>query len=204
MSVVIVDTGVANRHSIQNAFDYIGVPAKISASAADILAADKLVLPGVGAFAAGMAALAQRNLAAPLTEAVLVQRKPILGVCLGMQLMAEESEEGGQHRGLGWIPGRVVRLRPKDQALKIPHVGFNSVKLRSDSRLFRGLPPVLDFYFVHSYKLACPENLCVGLCEYGEPFVAAIENGNIFATQFHLEKSQSAGLTVLKNFAAAG
>jgi imidazole glycerol-phosphate synthase subunit HisH len=202
MTVVIVDTGIANRHSVRNALEYLGCDVKISADPTDIRNAAKLVFPGVGAFQAGIQSLYARDLAGVLTTEVIERGKPILGICLGYQMMAETGEEDGLHDGLSWVPGRVRRLAPTNSGLKIPHVGFNSVSYRTDSRLFAGMPPAPDFYFVHSYHLATSEEIVVGTADHGGSFTAAIERGNIMGVQFHPEKSQSAGLHLLRNFLA--
>lgn len=202
MKLVIVDTGVANRYSIMNAFRHIGCDPVLSSAPDEIRQASKLVFPGVGAFAPGMRSLHNRGLIDVLTEQVMQKGVPILGICLGLQLMAQMSFEDGETPGLGWIEGNIRRLAPRDSSLKVPHVGFNTVRIHPDSRLFRGLPPDSDFYFVHSYYLDCDSQIVTGTFDYGDSYTAAIERGNIFATQFHPEKSQSAGLTVLRNFAA--
>jgi imidazole glycerol-phosphate synthase subunit HisH len=200
MAIVIVDTGVANRHSIRNALEYIGCEVELTAEPERIRNADKIVFPGVGAFAAGMRSLRARNLIEPLREQAIEQRKPILGICLGLQMMAEAGEEDGEHAGLGWIAGRVRRLAPGDPGLKIPHIGFNAVSWRATSRLFAGLPQPADFYFVHSYWLDTEPELVCGTVEYGGAFTAAVEHDNIMGVQFHPEKSQAAGLQLLRNF----
>jgi imidazole glycerol-phosphate synthase subunit HisH len=201
MAIVIVDTGVANRHSIRNALEYIGCDVELTAEPERIRDADKIVFPGVGAFAAGMRSLRARNLIEPLREQAIERRKPILGICLGLQMMAEAGEEDGEHAGLGWIAGRVRRLAPGDPALKIPHIGFNAVSWRQTSRLFAGLPQPVDFYFVHSYCLDTDPGFVCGTADYGGPFTAAIEHDNVMGVQFHPEKSQAAGLQLLRNFA---
>lgn len=198
--IVIVDTKIANRYSIKNAFDYIGCETIVSAAPQDIRNADRLVLPGVGAFGNGMSALRNQRLDQLLSDEVTRKGKPILGVCLGMQLMAERGFEAGCHDGLGWISGEVRRLQPKDTSLKVPHMGFNTIHRKNDSRLFAGLPAQCDFYFVHSYHLECSAAVVSATCDFGNQFTAAIEIGNVFGVQFHPEKSQSAGLTVIRNF----
>lgn len=202
MKLVVIDTGVANRYSIMNALRYIECDPVLSRDPAEIRSADKLVLPGVGAFSAGMRSLHARNLVDLLTEQVVHKNVPILGICLGLQLMAQTGFEDGETLGLGWIEGTVRRLTPSDPSLKVPHVGFNSVRVRRGSRLFSGLPPETDFYFVHGYYLDCSSEIVAGTFDYGDHYTAAIEQKNVFAVQFHPEKSQKAGLTVLRNFAA--
>jgi imidazole glycerol-phosphate synthase subunit HisH len=200
MAIAIVDTGVANRHSIRNALAFLGCDAELTVEPVRIRNADKLVFPGVGAFEPGMRSLRSRDLIELLHEQVIERRKPILGICLGMQMMAQLSEEGGEHTGLGWLPGRVRRLTPADTTLKIPHIGFNAVTWQQSSRLFAGLPQPVDFYFVHSYALETEPQFVAGAVEYGGPITAAIERDNIMGVQFHPEKSQGAGLQLLQNF----
>ncbi len=200
MTVVIVDTGVANRHSISNALRHIGSDVELTADADRIRRASKLVFPGVGAFEAGMQSLRSRGLIEVLREEVLERGKPILGICLGMQMMAEIGEEDGEHEGLGWIKGRVRRIAPRDPSFKVPHIGFNSVDWNEKSRLFQGLPQPADFYFVHSYQVEADVDTISGTVEYSGTVTAAIERGNIFGVQFHPEKSQAAGLKLLSNF----
>ena len=200
-NIVIVDTGVANRHSIRNALEHLDCEVSVTRESEDIVNASKLVFPGVGAFASGMKTITERNLIEPLTEAVINRGTPVLGICLGFQMMAESSEEDGTHEGLGWIPGNVTKLVSNDRKTKIPHVGFNNVEFKSDSSLFKDIPQGSDFYFLHSYRMEIEEKYVSASCDYSGEFVAAIEHGNIFGTQFHPEKSQSTGLRLLDNFA---
>lgn len=199
--ITVVDTGVANRHSVRNAFEYLGYRVLVTHDPADIVNASRLVFPGVGAFAAGMKTITDRGLTEPLSEAVINRRTPILGICLGFQMMAETSEEGGHEEGLGWIPGQVTKIVPSNGDTKVPHVGFNNISPTGDRILFKGLPNNSDFYFLHSYQMKIDEGYVAATCQYDGMFVAAIEAGNIMGTQFHPEKSQSAGLQLLKNFA---
>ncbi|MRR56892.1 MAG: imidazole glycerol phosphate synthase subunit HisH [Deltaproteobacteria bacterium] len=199
--VVIVDYGMGNIGSVLNALMAIGTPAVVSQDAEDILQAEKLLLPGVGAFGDGMESLRRLGLVSVLEEAVMRKRTPILGICLGMQLFADSSSEFGENKGLGWIPGRVERIRPSDGTLKIPHVGWNSVAWRSRSPLMEGITQDPTFYFVHSYQFHATDNAdVVGVCDYGGEIAAVVQRDNIFGVQFHPEKSQSDGLAILKNF----
>lgn len=200
MTVVIVDTGVANRHSIRNALEFIGCDVEMTADADRIREAEKLIFPGVGAFEFGMSNLRSRRLIDVLREQVVGRGKPILGICLGMQMMAEVGEEDGMFEGLGWVPGHVRRVEPKGVDFKVPHIGFNSVNWKEGSRLFAGLRQPADFYFVHSYYLDTEPEFVIGTADYGGPFTVAIERDNIFGVQFHPEKSQAAGLHLLRNF----
>lgn len=198
--IVIVDTGVANRHSMHNALRYVGADVIVTNDRQEIEKADKLVIPGVGAFSAGMRAINEQGFRAVLERQVHDLEKPTLGVCLGMQLMADSSEEDGHHKGLGWISGKVERLSPDDPQLKVPHVGFSATNYRVGCPLFSGLPQGVDFYYVHSYRFICKQESVVATCEHGGEFTSAISKNNLFAVQFHPEKSQTAGLRLLENF----
>jgi len=203
MSVTVVDYGMGNLRSIRGALEFLGVPHRVSADPAEIAAADRLILPGVGSFGAAMRNIEARGLGEPLEEAVMRRGRPILGICLGMQLFAAWGEEEGRTRGLGWIPGRVARFRFDDPSLKVPHVGFNTAEVaRGDEPLFEGLGGGADFYFVHSYRLEPEEPSSVtSWTDYGGRFPASVRRGNVTGTQFHPEKSQSNGLRLLRNFA---
>lgn len=199
--IAIVDYGMGNLRSIANALDYLGITNEITSDPQRLRQADRLILPGVGAFGAAMESLRERRLREPLDEEVR-RGKPILGICLGMQLLAERSSEGGLHEGFGWIEGRVERIETIGATIKVPHIGWNPTELREGSRLFSDVPSPSDFYYVHSYVLHCDAELVAGRCEYGSPVVAAVEHRNVFGTQFHPEKSHAQGLSVLRNFAA--
>ena len=203
--VVIVDYGMGNLWSVRSALRFLGVEAIVSDDPAVVVAADTILLPGVGSFRKAMESLETQRLAPAITEAVLGRGCKILGICLGMQLLAERGTEDGEAAGLGFIPGTVERFtRDELGPLKVPHIGFNAVSAPSQSRLFAGIASPADFYFVHSHRLLAA-NLpgdC-GLCRYGVDFLAAYEHQNIFATQFHPEKSQTNGLRLLKNFLSA-
>lgn len=198
--IAIIDYGVGNLASVANALERLGHEACISSDPEVILAADKVILPGVGAFADAMQTLHSSGLE-PIVKNIIQQQTPLLGVCLGMQLLLSESEEDGLHPGLDIIKGRVVRFQ-LPSAFKVPHMGWNQVQTRKDSRLFRDIPEGSYFYFVHSYYVV-PENQdCVAArCSYGHDFVCALERDSIYATQFHPEKSGEIGLKVLNNFA---
>ncbi len=202
--VVIIDYGMGNVGSVQNALEALAYNATISSLEEDIAKADHLILPGVGAFGDGMKNLQQANLAEILTKEVLVNKKPILGICLGMQMMATFGEEGGTHDGLGWIRGTTRKFSLDENTFKVPHVGWNDVKNFGESVLLENIQNPI-FYFVHSYHLV-PEDKSVirGTTDYGEEFVSVLEQGNIFGVQFHPEKSQKAGLDLLNNFLQYG
>lgn len=197
----IVDYGMGNILSVYHAFEAIGAAVMICRDPDDLREAERIVLPGVGAFQDCMANLAARGFSESLECAVLAGGKPILGICLGMQAMARRSFEGGECAGLGWIEADVVRLEPGESSLRVPQVGWNDIRYRRDFPLFNGLPSSPDCYFVHSFALRCdhPGDV-VATCEYGETVTAAVAKRNIFATQFHPEKSQEHGLKILENF----
>ena len=200
--IAIVDYGMGNKHSVLNALNFLGVAAEVTADPDRIRLADRVILPGVGAFGAAMENLNRNGLREAMQEAVLTRGKPFLGICLGMQLVAGQGTEKGLFEGLGWIPGEVSLLTPSSPDIKLPHVGWNDIVIEADSPLFQGLKKERAFYFVHSYVFY-PQNPLhvVATCDYGGSFVAAVARDNIFATQFHPEKSQKNGMTVLENFA---
>ena len=198
--LVVVDYGMGNLHSVLGALRYLGADPVISADPSTVQSADALLLPGVGSFHKAMRHLDETGLSDALKEAVTVRGRKVLGICLGQQLMAEFGEEDGGHVGLGFVSGQVTRL-PTIVGLKVPHVGFNKVRFPPGSRLCRGMGKELDCYFVHSYRLEMVDRPGLsGLCDYGGDFVAAYEHENVFATQFHPEKSQTNGLRLLANF----
>ena len=203
--VTIVDYGMGNLWSVANAIHYLGAETEICKSPEKIRNAEVLLLPGVGSFFRAMDRLRATGLAEALMEAVVVRKRKILGICLGMQLMAEQGVEDGESRGLGWIPGKVERFSPLDLGkLKLPHIGFNRVTGNAQSRLFDELGPAPDFYFVHSFRLLpVPSSGHASVCHYGVDFLAAYEQENIYGVQFHPEKSQTNGLRLLKNFLTA-
>ena len=201
-AIVIVDYGTGNLNSIRRTLDRVGVKAVASADAGGIGRADKLILPGVGHFGNAMLRLAELGLVDALNEAVLSKRKPVLGICLGMELMARSSEEGDA-TGLGWIDARAVRLKvPDDSRYKVPHMGWNRVHSKKASALTDGIDESSEFYFAHSYHLELndPSDLLTETT-YAVGFPSAIERDNIFGVQFHPEKSHDAGARLLKNFA---
>ena len=198
----IVDYGLGNLTSVAGAVSKLGFEPHITSDADTLAASDKLILPGVGAFPDGMANLANRGLIDILGDLVIKQRKPILGICLGFQLLGLSSEEFGHTPGLGWIDAPVTRLKPADNALRVPHVGWNDLtQTKPDCILFDGIADQSLFYFVHTFHMETrPDGSQVGTCDYGGAFTAAVQKGNVFGTQFHPEKSQQAGLTLLGNF----
>ena len=199
MSIAIIDYGMGNLRSVENAFASLTSDARTVREPQELRDADKIVLPGVGAFGDGMAHLASGGWIPALEDEVRGRAKPFLGLCVGMQLLATTGLEHGTHRGLNWVPGVVDRLAAVD-GVRIPHIGWNDVDLIRRDGLYAGVErPV--FYFVHSFVFR-PEaaETISGVCSHGERFAASIEHGNIWATQFHPEKSQQAGLQVLRNF----
>ena len=199
--VGIIDYGMGNLLSVYHAFDSLEAEVTICQQPEDLRVVDRIVLPGVGAFHDCMANLETKGFVKALEENVFHQHKPILGICLGMQAMARRSFEGGEYKGLGWFDADVVRLQPSDPSLRVPHMGWNDVKYRQDSPFFANLPPYPDFYFVHSYYMKCDDAGDVdATCDYGSTVTAAIRKDNIFATQFHPEKSQDHGLKILQTF----
>jgi len=205
-SIVIIDYGMGNLRSVQKAFEKVGCHAVVSADPKIAAQADKLVLPGVGAFRDCMRNLTEGGFVAPI-KAHIGTGKPFLGICLGLQLLFTESEEFGRHRGLGIIPGKVVRFpacaREGGEPLKVPHMGWNRIAIRRAAPLYQGVPDGSFVYFVHSYYVV-PDDPEVIATEtgYGRPFCSSIWRDNVMATQFHPEKSQAVGLRMLKNFGA--
>ena len=199
--IAIVDSGIANIGSIIAAFNRIGAQVKATTDPEVVRTASALILPGVGAFADGMTSLRTNRLVEPIRE-VVASGVPILGICLGMQLLAEIGEEFGEHEGLGLISGRVVRMQSFNQGERVPNIGWCDINLTKSSRLLYGIKDGSAFYFVHSYYVSCLDlNDSVGSIPFGSGLVTvAVERSNIFGVQFHPEKSQDLGLQVLDNF----
>ncbi|HBM15424.1 MAG TPA: imidazole glycerol phosphate synthase subunit HisH [Lentisphaeria bacterium] len=199
--ISIIDYKMGNIKSVQNALSFLGAQHRIASSSEDILNSEKIILPGVGSFKQAMQNIREMGLYEVIRKVVLVQKIPLLGICLGMQLLADTGEEDGFSEGLGLIPGKVCKMNMTDSLLKIPHIGFNSVFYTEGNFLFKGLENPTDFYFVHSYHfIVNNEKHLSSYAVYGEKFAASVQKDNIFGTQFHPEKSQSNGLKVLKNF----
>lgn len=199
--IVIVDYGMGNLNSVKKVLEKMKIDVVVSSNRKDIAESDKLILPGVGHFAKAMSNLKKLDLLDTLHESVLVKKKPILGICLGMQLLAKKSEEG-EAEGLGWIDAEVVRFRVSDKMkYKIPHMGWNRIHLKNDGLLMKNIPDLSEFYFVHSYyvKLKNQSDL-LNETEYDFIFTSAVEKENIFGVQYHPEKSHDTGAQVIKNF----
>ena len=198
--ITIVDYGMANLRSVQKAFEKVGAVAEITSDPERLAKADKIVLPGVGAFRDAIVKLRESHLAEPIIEHIN-EGYPFLGICLGMQMLFERSHEDGLHIGLGVLPGEVIRFAAQP-GLKVPHMGWNQLNFPNKCPLFAGLAEGDAVYFVHSYyAVPVEEKLVSASASYPTPFCAAVWRDNLFATQFHPEKSQHVGLTMLKNFA---
>ncbi|HJO97493.1 MAG TPA: imidazole glycerol phosphate synthase subunit HisH [Rhodospirillales bacterium] len=208
MNVAIVDYGSGNLRSAAKAFERaiaeagLGMDVAVTADADRVRDASHVVLPGVGAFAdckRGLMALP--GMADALTQAVIEGARPFLGICVGMQLMATVGREHAEHRGLDWIAGEVVALKPADASLKIPHMGWNQLNMTQPHPVFEGIADDAHVYFVHSYGFACADARHVmATADYGGPLTAAVGRDNLFGTQFHPEKSQATGLALITNF----
>ena len=202
MPIAIIDYGMANLRSVQKAFEQVGHRAEIISRPEQIEGADKVVLPGVGAFQDAVATLRAQELDRPVIRHI-ERGKPFLGICLGLQMLFDVGYEDGEHRGLGVLRGKCVRFGvDRTMGLKVPHMGWNQLDVRRPSPLFNGLPEGAGVYFVHSYHVE-PEDaeVIATTTDYGVPFVSSVWRDNVMATQFHPEKSQKVGLQILANFA---
>lgn len=199
-SITIVDYGMGNLRSVAKVVSRLGADVRVSSDPADLTWADRLILPGVGAFPDAMRSLRELNLIDALNEEVLARKKPILGICLGMQLMAKSSAELVDTEGLGWFDATMVSF-DRSKGIRVPHIGWNRVNLKRPIALFDGFDDGSFCYFVHSYHMLCADpSSVVATTNYGYDFVSVIARDNIFGTQFHPEKSQAAGSIVLINF----
>jgi len=200
--IAIIDYQMGNLRSVQKAFESLGVEAIITDKAQEILAADRVVLPGVGAFRDAIAQIRHRDLVGPIKD-VIAAGTPFLGICLGLQLLFDFSEEDGQHEGLSVLPGKVVRFQVPREC-KVPHMGWNELNFVRKPPIFEGVEERSHFYFVHSYYVVPDDSDVIAIeSEYPDRFCAAVWRDNLCATQFHPEKSQAVGLKVLQNFAAS-
>lgn len=204
MKIVIVDYGMGNISSLMGALRHVGVGLlSISSSYKELKSADRMILPGVGAFGNAMDRIREKKLDEIIRELALEREMPILGICLGMQLLGRSSDEGGRHEGLGLIEADVKKFETGN--LKVPHVGFNQVRTDPKLRLYAGFRDnTADFYFTHSHHMVSDVNLNACYCDYGGSFIASFEVGNIAGAQFHPELSQRNGLKLLKNFVSPG
>lgn len=202
--IAIIDYGMGNLRSVQKGFEKVGFDAVVTSDPQIVLEADKVVLPGVGAFADCMTNLEQGGFVDPILR-VIDEGRPFLGICLGLQLLFTESEEFGKHRGLDVIPGKVLRfpegMTEGDEELKVPHMGWNQVAIKRRAPALAATPDGADFYFVHSYYVEPEDSAVIATTtNYGMEFCSSIWRDNIIATQFHPEKSQEKGLAILKAF----
>jgi glutamine amidotransferase len=202
MKLVVLDYGMGNLHSIARRLTQIGATSVVSCRIEDIKSADKLILPGVGHFGKAMENLKKLNLIDELNDLALIRRKPVLGICLGLQLMTQSSEEGNA-KGLGWFNSDVLRFHVNDKAkFKIPHTGWNQVHFEKESVLSYKVPQSSEFYFVHAYRCVSHDVQDVlGTTDYESRFVSALQKENLFGVQFHPEKSHDLGSQMLLNFA---
>ena len=198
--IAIIDYGAGNLQSVEKALRHLGCQCQITADPGELAAAQAAVLPGVGAFGDAMGQLRARGLEEPIRQFVS-SGKPFLGICLGLQILFEESEESPGVKGLGLLRGRVLRL-PKESGLKIPHIGWNSLSVGKPGGLFAGVEGEPYVYFVHSYYLQAEEDVVAATAEYGATIHAAVQKDNLLACQFHPEKSGEVGLKLLRNFKA--
>lgn len=197
--VAIIDYGAGNLSSVKKALDYLGAESEITQDKNKILSASHVILPGVGSFGDAMNSMEERGLVETV-KCAAVSGKPFLGICLGLQLLFESSDESVGVKGLGLLNGRIVEI-PKDNGLKVPHIGWNSVSLNKTDGIFKGIDEQSYFYFVHSYYLkGADEDVVAATTQYGVNIECAVQKGNLCATQFHPEKSGKTGLKVLKNF----
>jgi imidazole glycerol-phosphate synthase subunit HisH len=198
--IAIIDYEMGNLRSVQKALERVGHAAVITSDPAVLADAEKIVLPGVGAFCDAIAALRERKLVEPI-RAAIEQGKPFLGICLGLQMLFDKGYEDGEHEGLGILPGEVVRFKVPAE-FKVPHMGWNQVQFRTRPPIFEGIEDGEHFYFVHSYYVVPRDKTVIATeTEYAQPFCSSVWRDRLFAVQFHPEKSQAAGLRVLKNFA---
>jgi imidazole glycerol-phosphate synthase subunit HisH len=201
MKVGIVNYGMGNLASVSRALETIGHDAFIAHYPEDLRGASRIVLPGVGAFAEGMDRLARGGWTEALAELVGGEGRPLLGICLGMQFLAERGDEGGERQGLGFIGGEIVHLAEAGCTDRVPHVGWNEVHIGRSDPLLDGIPEGTDYYFVHSYAFrVADEAALVGTVSYGCEVAAIVRQGHVWGTQFHPEKSSKAGLQLLRNF----
>lgn len=203
MKIVIVDYGMGNISSLMSALKHVGAGSiSVSSSYEELKSANRIILPGVGAFGNAMDRIREKGLDVIIRELAVEQKMPILGICLGMQLLGHSSDEGGSYEGLGLVEADVRKF--EGAGLKVPHVGFNQVRTDKSLRLYSGFEDSTDFYFTHSHRMVSKKDLNACYCDYGGDFIASFEVGNIAGAQFHPELSQRNGLNLLKNFVSPG
>lgn len=198
--IVIINNNMGNIKSVSRALDVLKIDNVISADPEEIKKASKLILPGVGNFSEASKRLKESGLMDLIKSEVLEKKKPLLGICLGMQLLFEKGFEDGESEGLGFIPGSVRPLSERPHKLPVPHMGWNDLIVKP-SKILQGIPTGECFYFVHSYEAKCDKQYVCATTDYGEDVVAAVEFENVYGTQFHPEKSQASGIQILRNFA---
>ncbi len=199
MKVTIVDYGINNTRSVVNALRLLDVKSFVTSNVHDMKQSDAIILPGVGAFGQAMKNLNNLNLTETIQELTLVKKYPFLGICLGMQLMADSSEEKGNFKGLSLIKGKVMKIQNKNN-LRIPHMGWNSLHIKKNNKLLKNISDKSAFYFVHSYHYVCEKSYVVAEVEYGERIISIINHKNLFGVQFHPERSHTKGIQMLENF----
>ncbi|PIT92571.1 MAG: imidazole glycerol phosphate synthase subunit HisH [Candidatus Harrisonbacteria bacterium CG10_big_fil_rev_8_21_14_0_10_42_17] len=197
-NILIIDYGIGNFQAVANALNFLGYDFSISNNPKEVKSADALILPGVGAFHETMGNLEKRGFVDPLCEEVLEKKKPILGICIGMQVLATTSKEFGLCKGLGWVKGEVVRLQ-NEKRFPLPHVGWNNLTIIKKEPLFSRVKENPNYYFDHSFHFMCDQEYVTATANYGVEFIASIQKENIFGTQFHPEKSQENGLKLLRS-----
>lgn len=197
--ITVIDLNIGNIASVGKALNRLNIQYVISDSSRDIESAEKIILPGVGNFFEAVKRIKNLGLADILRERVIDKKIPLLGICLGMQLLADYGDEGGGAKGLNFINGQIKLLRTDKAKLRLPHIGWNDVNF-TDFKLFTGIKNGSCFYFVHSYEMVIQEEVRIATSNYGVDFIAALQKGNIMGVQFHPEKSQEAGLCLLNNF----
>jgi len=201
--IAVVDYGAGNVRSVINALELIKQKPVVTRDPDELIKASAIILPGVGAFGDCVGAIRKYNLIDPLNEIIIKAKKPYLGICLGMQILAEKGLEKGVHEGLGWIRGTVKKMVPSDRKFRIPHMGWNDIKFNKSCPIFYCMDENPAFYFVHSYHLEVDNSdaqFVVATCEHGMQVTSAVQKDNIFGVQFHPEKSQEEGMRLLENF----
>ena len=199
INIKIIDYGMGNIQSVKNAFELLRCKVEVITDPSNIKSADGIILPGVGAFGNAIKNLKERKLIERLKEAVIDQKVPLLGICLGMQLLADNSEEGNNNEGLSFIAGKIYKI-PHKEGYRLPHVGWNDVAVKKKEPLFRNIIDKGSFYFVHSYRFECDDEFVVATTNYGQNINAVVRKENVFGVQFHPERSQRKGLHLLANF----